>query len=396
VARILFVVPPLAGHVNPTVSVAAALAARGHATAWVGHAVVLRGLLPPDARIFALDERLPLALYERLQTQERAERGLVALKSLWEEVLLPLGRDMLPGVAAALADFGPDALAVDQQALAGGVAARRAGLPWATLATTSAAFGDSLDDLPLVRSWLDGLLAEFQRANGLAPLPGHNQSPHAVVVFSTPALVGGGDWPATFHFVGPSFRDRPPRDAADFPFDWLADGRPHVLVSLGTVNAERGGRFFRAVAEGFRGAAAQVVVAAPPELVPDPPPNLLVRPWVPQLALLPRLDAVVCHAGHNTVCEALAHGVPLVVAPIRDDQPVVAQQVERAGAGVRVRFARVAAAGLRAAVERVLTEPAFRAAAGRVRASFAAAGGAPAAADVLQGLAGAGAATGAP
>lgn len=40
------------------------------------------------------------------------------------------------------------------------------------------------------------------------------------------------------------------------------------------------------------------------------------------------------------MCEALWHAVPLVVAPIRDDQPVVAGQVTDAGAGVRVRFGR--------------------------------------------------------
>lgn len=48
--------------------------------------------------------------------------------------------------------------------------------------------------------------------------------------------------------------------------------------------------------------------------------------------LLPHAAAVRCHAGHNTVCEALARGVPLVLAPIEDDRPIVAQQVEWAGA----------------------------------------------------------------
>ena len=33
-SRILFVVPPLTGHINPTVAVGAELAARGHDVAW--------------------------------------------------------------------------------------------------------------------------------------------------------------------------------------------------------------------------------------------------------------------------------------------------------------------------------------------------------------------------
>ena len=35
-SRFLFVVPPLTGHVNPTISVGRELAARGHQAAWCG------------------------------------------------------------------------------------------------------------------------------------------------------------------------------------------------------------------------------------------------------------------------------------------------------------------------------------------------------------------------
>jgi UDP:flavonoid glycosyltransferase YjiC (YdhE family) len=87
------------------------------------------------------------------------------------------------------------------------------------------------------------------------------------------------------------------------------------------------------------------------------------------------------------VCEALWHGVPLVVAPIRDDQPVVAGQVVDAGAGIRVRFGRVTAPKLGAAIDAVLHEPGYRAAAGRIRTAFRAAGGARAAATHLEELA---------
>jgi UDP:flavonoid glycosyltransferase YjiC (YdhE family) len=105
------------------------------------------------------------------------------------------------------------------------------------------------------------------------------------------------------------------------------------------------------------------------------------------LPLLPRVDAVLCHAGHNTVCEALWHGLPLVVAPIRDDQPIVAAQVVAAGAGIRLRFGRSGADRIAAAVEEVLTEPSYRRAAETVATSFHAAGGSTAAAGHLEQLA---------
>jgi UDP:flavonoid glycosyltransferase YjiC (YdhE family) len=105
------------------------------------------------------------------------------------------------------------------------------------------------------------------------------------------------------------------------------------------------------------------------------------------LALMPRLAAVVCHGGLNTVSEALAHGVPLVVAPIRHDQPVNASLVAAAGAGLRIPFNRFTPEELRAAVETVLSNPSYRAAAAAIRQSFATAGGSRAAAEHLEGLA---------
>jgi MGT family glycosyltransferase len=159
-------------------------------------------------------------------------------------------------------------------------------------------------------------------------------------------------------------------------------------VSLGTLNGAAGHRFFMTVVDALAdlGDEVQAVLVAPPGVVEDPPPHILVTDHVPQLALLPRLSAVVSHAGHNTVCETLAHGLPLVVAPIRDDQPIIAQQVVDAGAGIRVRFGRVRPAELRDALRTVLDDPSYSSAARRVRDSFTAAGGATTAADHLEKL----------
>jgi UDP-glucoronosyl and UDP-glucosyl transferase len=66
--------------------------------------------------------------------------------------------------------------------------------------------------------------------------------------------------------------------------------------------------------------------------------RLAPRRTAPQLRPLKHVDAVVCHAVHNAVCETLACGLPLVAAPITNDQPVVAQQVVDPGAGIRLRF----------------------------------------------------------
>ncbi|MFD5827434.1 glycosyltransferase [Lentzea sp. NPDC060358] len=369
-SRFLFVVPPLTGHVNPTTSVGGELLARGHDVAWVGHPGTLAPLLPDGAVVFpAIDDALEAGI--RAQRERwLALRGMAVLKFFWEEFLLPLGHSMLPGVADAVRLFAPDVVVADQQALAGPVVARAAGLPWATSASTSAELVAPLRTMPKVDAWVRGLLHDF--AGGDIRF-----SELLVLVYSSKALVRRefGDEVA---FVGPALTHRVER--VGFPWDRLT-GQRRVLVSLGTLNGPAGERFFGQVLDAVTGLDLQVVVVAPPR---PAPPNVLVLPSVPQLALLPHLDAVVTHGGHNTVCEALAHGLPLVVAPIRDDQPTVAAQVVEAGAGVRLTYSRARAADIRSAVKSVLDEPEYAAAAGLVRDSFVAAGGAAAAADRLE------------
>jgi MGT family glycosyltransferase len=177
---------------------------------------------------------------------------------------------------------------------------------------------------------------------------------------------------------------RPPE--VDFPWDWLDGRTPAVLVSLGTVSSRAGKRFIGNTLDAVADLDVAAVVVAPADVAPSVPPNVLRRDMVPVVGLLPRVDAVVSHAGHNTVCEALAHGRPLVVAPIRDDQPIVAGQVVTAGAGVRLSFARATADDIAGALSSVLGDPAYRQAAGRLAESFAAAGGAPRAADLIEGV----------
>ncbi len=383
-ARFLFVVPPLTGHVNPTVSVGHELAERGHRVAWVGHRQTLRKLLPPTAEVIELDDDVPQELADHVSARACSVRGAERLKFLWEEFFVPLAQTMRPQVNGAVEAFRPDALIVDQQAIAGMLVARQRGLPWATFATTSAGVVNPLSGLPKVRAWLDGLIAELQAEAGLEVIAGAETSPHMVIAFTTNALIGDtSELPDHYKFVGPSISDRP--ETARFPYHQL-NGQPRVLVSLGTVNADAGERFYRRAVEAMEELPVQAVFAAPPELVGPVPDRFIVQSYVPQLSLLSHMNAVVCHGGHNTVAEALAHGLPLVVAPIKDDQPVVAQQVVEAGAGIRVKFGRVRADGLRDAVQRVIEEPSFQAAADRVKQSFQTAGGAGRASELLEGL----------
>ncbi|MGC0314868.1 glycosyltransferase [Kitasatospora acidiphila] len=383
-SRFLFVVPPLVGHVNPAVGVAAELAARGHRIAWAGLPEVIGPLAGPTAEVF----RCSAGPDGQTAVRPPDLRGPAALKFLWDGFLAPLAEAMAPGVATAVQRFAPDLLVVDQQAVAGALVAERLGLPWATSATTSAEFTGALDGMPLVAAWIRDRLAELRDRVGDPGATGDPRfSPHLVLAFTTPELAGGSV-AGPVRFVGPSITARP--TTAPFPWDWLDPARATVLVTLGTANTDAGNAFLTAARQALRERAdhLQGVLVDPGGVLGDPAPDrdLLVARAVPQLELLARTALVVCHAGHNTVCEALWHGVPLVVAPIRDDQPVVAAQVAAAGAGLRVRFGRTDAARLGQALDTVLGHPAYRTAAHRIGDSFRAAGGAAAAATQLEQL----------
>jgi UDP:flavonoid glycosyltransferase YjiC (YdhE family) len=374
VSGFLFVVPPFVGHVNPVIGVADELRRRGHPVAWTGDEGLLRRLLPPGAAVHPCG---PASLPPRPESL----RGFAAMRFLWEEVLVPLAVSMAPGVSRAVDTARPDVLVVDQQAFAGALVAERLGIPWATSATTSAEFTDPLAGLPAVRGWLAEQVARMRCEVGV---PGGSVdprfSPYLVLGFTTRVLAG--EVGSSVRLVGPV---RGGRADVLFPWEWLDPLRPLVFVSLGTVSG--GSRFLRGCVEALRSRPwLQAVVVDPGGGLGEVPSNVLVRSAVPQLALLERASLVVCHAGHNTVCESLAQGVPLVVAPIRDDQPVVADQVVAAGAGVRLRFTRATAGHIGSAMDTVLREPAYWAAAERVRESFQRAGGAPEAADHLESL----------
>jgi hypothetical protein len=387
--RFLIVVPPLVGHINPMIAVAAELSRHGHSVAWAGMPEIVGRLVGPTATVFDCDA--PRGPSGDLIQRPAGMRGIAAFRFLWEDFLIPLGEMMTPGVAAAVEQFRPDVLIVDQQAVAGALVGDRLGMPWVTSATTSVEFTGPLDSVPLVDEWVNGLFDDLRnRTGGTTGGADPRFSPHLIVAFTTPELAGSPTVNSgPIRFVGPAIAARP--TVGHFPWGWRDRGRKLVLVSLGTANPGSGSWFLAAAhaALSDRSERLQGVIVDPGHVLgrPAATADVVVLPFVPQLELMPWCSAVVCHAGHNTVCEALRYGVPLVVAPICDDQPVIARQVVATGAGVQVPFGRITAERLGEAVDLVLDDPIHRKCAQRVGESFEAAGGAVAAARYIEAVA---------
>lgn len=398
VARVLIVAPPLVGHVNPTISVAAELGRRRHDVSWVGPRATMGPFLPAGSPLVDVGDAIPPEEIEARRRRAYSLDWASALKFFWADFMVPLALAMVPWVDAAVARFSPDLLVVDQQALAGAVVARERNLPWVTSATTITDLIDASAAFPKIEEWIRAQMHELEAtARGLSLSEVEPSdlrfSDRLVLGFTTAALAGAEaeSHHAQVVLVGPSLEQRRALERTTSRsgplFELLARrDAPCVFVSLGTVSPTSGARFLRVAIEAIAQLKIRAVVVAPPELVGPVPDRVVVAPWVPQLEVLQEVDAVVCHGGYNTLTEALANGLPLVLAPIAFDQPVNAECAVRAGAAVRVSYRRVKAAELASSIERVLSDPTFAGAAARIQASFALGGGAARAADHIEKL----------
>jgi UDP:flavonoid glycosyltransferase YjiC (YdhE family) len=98
---------------------------------------------------------------------------------------------------------------------------------------------------------------------------------------------------------------------------------------------------------------------------PKLPANTVVQPFTRHAAVMPHTSVFITHAGLGSVGAALSHGVPMVCVPLFLEQPDNAAHVEALGAG-RVLPTSASSADVRAAVEDVLSNPSYAAAARQV------------------------------
>ncbi|PSK91470.1 glycosyltransferase [Taibaiella chishuiensis] len=389
-AKFAIIVPPLTGHINPTLSLGSELLDRGHEVGWISLDPALQDKLPAGGQLLLI--RYDSSDAEKQETEayldiitRKSVYGIDSIKFLYEEVLVPLNRYMYAGIREQLLQFAPNVAIADHQMFAGAVAARQLNIPYATSVTAPAAI-KVMQELPKVHEWEQQQIVALQKELGWPGEQSLDCSDALTLVFTSQLFFGEMALPDPFRFVGPVIANR--KVAATF--DWQAFQQmpqPRILVSIGTTfDHEHKRQFFAKVAEAFGDTELSVVVVSDPELFDTVPSNFMIQQRVPQLELLPQLQAVVCHGGHNTVCESLSHGLPMVVIPIAYDQSHVAGRVVRVGAGLRLNFNRFKAHHLKDAVLQVLAEDHFRNAANLIRTSFEATGGVKTAAAHLETL----------
>jgi UDP:flavonoid glycosyltransferase YjiC (YdhE family) len=154
---------------------------------------------------------------------------------------------------------------------------------------------------------------------------------------------------------------------------WSTAARqPRLLVSLSTLNQGQASLMER-ILVALEGLPVQAIVTLGQSLAASqftPPPNVTLETFLPHTAVLPHVDAMVTQCGLGTLMKALTHGVPLVCIPLVGDQPDNAARVTARGAGLRV-SADAPPARIREAIQRVVTDPAFKQAAHQLATKMA-------------------------
>ncbi len=163
---------------------------------------------------------------------------------------------------------------------------------------------------------------------------------------------------------------------AEHPRWWgdLDGARPVVHVTQGTIDNRDFDRLVKPTLSALADVDVTVVVSLggrPESALPSVPANARVASYLPYGELLPRCAVMVTNGGYGGVQQALGEGVPLVVAGGTEDKPEVAARVAWSGAGVDLRTGTPTPEAVRAAVLRVLGEPAYTERARRLAAAAA-------------------------
>lgn len=422
--RVLFACWPFEGHVFPQLSIALALRERGTEVAFY---------TGPELRATVEEQGVPVFGFDRVQTawrqvreREREVGGRRQSMRVAHQAFRQWLVETIPGQVADLTDvieeWAPEVIVTDASmwgpslvlhesapipvalaspligALVPGPDAPPAG---SGLAPARDARGRALARVvtgatELAARGLRRRLDEIRAAHGLGPMGcGVNafmgRLPVYLVLSVTELDHNRWDLPPSVRYVGACLWHPPQPPDASLWLQRLPTGRPWVHVTEGTSHFQDP-FLTRAACTGLAGAGVEVIVShgrarGPGErALPDAAPNVHLTDWVSHEALLPRCSALVTTGGAGTVMAGLRAGVPLVLVPTTWDKPDNARRVAEAGAGLILPARRCSPSTLRTAVERVLTDPAYREAARGCASGLEAAPGPRGAAELIEQL----------
>jgi MGT family glycosyltransferase len=392
--RILFTVWSFAGHINPTVALARALAERGHDIAFSS-----------GEKARAIIERLGFAFYPFQHLDEEkvdaslfspVNRSILSRPAVLRDWLLMTLPDQVTDQQVAIAGWKPDVIVTDITLWGTPLVLHElTGIPCVICSYAPGCMIPSPEippwgmglptphNLPTrLLNWTANVLTErsvrsFRRLGnemrarfGLPPLtvPIHEYFGRMplYLVPSVPELdYNRNGLPASVHYIGPLIWNDTKRTP---PLEWLAalsHERPWVHVSEGTVHSQKP-FMLKAAAVGLANLPMEVIMTTGGHRDPAAlglgtlAPNVHLESWIAHTELFPRTDVVITTGGAGTVLTALEAGIPMVIVPTEWDKADNAQRIVEAGCAIRMSPGRCSPKRLRQAVEELLSDGKYR------------------------------------
>lgn len=398
-ARIIFCLPAMQGHLGAHAPLARELVRRGHDCMLLG-----------SARLAALagGQGVPV---RGLPWSEPDLGGAGLLQTLWRTARATRG--VIRHAPATLAGLRPDLVIADQAEPGYALAAETARVPLRATLTAGLPVDDDASVPPPFLDWPHDDSPQAQRRNAggwrvsralmvaqsRALAQGcrrHNLPLRAGMAQWTsaaldlrqlvPALDFPRGWPVGAVGLGPL------RDLADIPAspnDLPGGDRPLIFASLGTL-AGRRKRLLHAICEAATDLPVTLALAHAGALTDAEAAALPGRPHVralwPQQAMLARASVCVTHGGLNTVLDCAAAGVPMLALPLAFEQPGIAARIEARGLGLRLNARRPDPQAIRDALRDLLSQPHWRDSLSTAATELRAAGGVRRGADLIEGL----------
>jgi glycosyltransferase (activator-dependent family) len=148
---------------------------------------------------------------------------------------------------------------------------------------------------------------------------------------------------------------------------WAPPRRPRVALTMGLSATEIFGGYTVRLPDVLDAVAdldvelVATVAGAERDKLRRVPANARLVPYVPLHALVPSCSVVIHHAGAATLATAARHPVPQLALYYHYDQPIFGRRLAAHGAGLAMHTSEATGPAVRTCVERLLTEPAFRA-----------------------------------
>lgn len=426
-SRVLFATWPFDGHLLPQLSIARALAQRGHDVAFYSGETARASVEQAGFEMFAFERVDEQRVFQTLREIDGGGRGgrpgrgrLLALMRYWLAETMPgqiedirdvLARWPADAICADMALWGPMLVLWEAQPIPVAVCAPVMGAAIPGPQAPPLGFG-----MRPPRTLLGRLgTAALTRVTELLAIPVRRRVDQVRARYGLPALsesinrftarlplyiVGNvrefdysrRDLPASVHYVGHCVW-YPRRAGSERWLDAIPAGRPWVHVTESTLACGEPFLLRDAIAALAEepvevilttGVQREATVLGEEKL----PANVHVARWLSHGELLPRCSALVTLGGKSTVLAAAEAGVPMVLVPNNWDKPDNARRVTEAGAGIRLAPRHLDPQALRAAVREVIDEPSYRESARRLSGHLAAAPGPARAAELLEQLAG--------